>query len=482
MVFQISIGDVIALSKLAWGIAQAFSSGRNSAPSEFQEVQNQLSSLTHALDALKTLSSKSGVLENGASGCNIAPILQNCHFTLEHLKDLVNKYMIIEHGDSPDKSEKKRWRDDISKNWKKLRWTREGGDLMRLQHNLGVHLNSLKLTISVLNSEIDRSTSQQVENVHGMLGEIYDWFTKNLKHHGIERDDPSMDERERPGDLTFSLHSRSSGPFDSSTLCDNASFNAEVLGSHDKPVFKCNCQLRRTRYGDVHDEILMQYFISPASLIVRLDGLSQSWKIWLFSGRTSRLTSLIIRDVAQAHLATFEGIVSDLAITMARSAIHRETASLMVSPSINPHTGLPVVSILNMLSDATLLQDKIRNLNLTANGHSYSTGRIEATQLVHYRNLTGDGTWVFNESANIVLLIRLDTHNLTDDEVCEFTINVENDTRVTHGVPLSDVRISAADCCSKTKSGQENMVWHVDADIELTDAHCKRVLQLLRIR
>ena len=64
-------------------------------------------------------------------------------------------------------------------------------------------------------------------------------------------------------------------------------------------------------------------------------------------------------------------------------------------------------------------------MKLTANGHSYSTGRIETTQLVHYRNLTGDGTWVFNEVANIVLLVRLDTHDLTEDEVCEFTINGE---------------------------------------------------------
>lgn len=150
MAFQISIGDVLMLSKLAWDISQAFTSGRKSAPAEFQEVQNQLSSLTHALESLKSLSRVSTGQDNEGPVSSIAPILQNCRFTLEHLDALVKKYMIIENDGSGD-SEKKRWREEIRKNWKKVRWTREGGDLTRLQHNLGVHINSLNLTIAVLN-------------------------------------------------------------------------------------------------------------------------------------------------------------------------------------------------------------------------------------------------------------------------------------------------------------------------------------------
>jgi hypothetical protein len=150
MAFQISIGDVLMLSKLAWDISQAFTSGRKSAPAEFQEVQNQLSSLTHALESLKSLSRGSPGQDDGGSVSSIAPILQNCRFTLEHLDALVKKYMIIEN-DEAGGSGKKRWREEIRKNWKKVRWTREGGDLTRLQHNLGVHINSLNLTIAVLN-------------------------------------------------------------------------------------------------------------------------------------------------------------------------------------------------------------------------------------------------------------------------------------------------------------------------------------------
>lgn len=151
MSFQLSIGDIMMLSKLAWSIAQAFTSGRKSAPAEFQEVQNQLSSLCHALDSLKSLSSQHSGQADAGSGSSITPILQNCRFTLEHLEILVSKYMIIERLNDADESEKKRWREDIWKNWKKVRWTREGGDLAKLQHNLGVHINSLNLTIAVLN-------------------------------------------------------------------------------------------------------------------------------------------------------------------------------------------------------------------------------------------------------------------------------------------------------------------------------------------
>lgn len=151
MAFQISIGDVLMLSKLAWDISQAFTSGRKSAPAEFQEVQNQLSSLTHAVESLKSLSRQAPGQDDGGSVSSITPSLQNCRFTLEHLEALVNKYMIIENDSGLDGSERKRWREEIRKNWKKVRWTREGGDLTRLQHNLGVHINSLNHTIAVLN-------------------------------------------------------------------------------------------------------------------------------------------------------------------------------------------------------------------------------------------------------------------------------------------------------------------------------------------
>jgi hypothetical protein len=75
-------------------------------------------------------------------------------------------------------------------------------------------------------------------------------------------------------------------------------------------------------------------------------------------------------------------------------------------------------------SDTSRLYSKIENVKLTANGHRYSTGPIEAVQLVHYRNLTVDGAWVFNETADAILVARLDPLPVgsTEDEAVEFTV------------------------------------------------------------
>ncbi|GFG03328.1 hypothetical protein IFM61606_04845 [Aspergillus udagawae] len=461
MAFQISIGDVLMLSKLAWNISQAFTSGRKSAPAEFQEVQNQLSSLTHALESLKSLPRVSPGEEDGGSVSSVAPILQNCRFTLEHLEALVKKYMIIEN-DGSGGVEKKRWREEIRKNWKKVRWTREGGDLTRLQHNLGVHINSLNLTIAVLNSEINQSMGQRVEDVHGMLGEIYAWFVSNLKSRTMGFYEPSSKPQERTLELSFSLHLADSESFDTAALCDNAIFTSEWLRIPEQPVFKCNCQLRRTRYGDIHDEELMQYYI--------VEDMAVLWQ------NISSYLSYNPENSPVKYFAIFDGIISDLAIRMARQAFHRGTASLMVSPSINPYTGLPVVSVLNMLC-------KIEDVKLTANGHSYSTGPVESVQLVHYRNLTGDGAWVFTETADVILVARLDTLlvDSTEDEAFEFTVTVGSQTNITNGESELVVRISEADCLSRTKTGQENMAKGVDLEIELTDMNSSSyIIQQLR--
>lgn len=47
-----SLGDIMLLSQLAWKIGCAFTSGRQGAPAEFQEVENELTSLTKAITLL----------------------------------------------------------------------------------------------------------------------------------------------------------------------------------------------------------------------------------------------------------------------------------------------------------------------------------------------------------------------------------------------------------------------------------------------
>ena len=172
-----------------------------------------------------------------------------------------------------------------------------------------------------------------------MLGEIYAWFTSNMKGRTMNLHESPQEPQRKPQGLTFSLHPGSLESYD--CICDNASFNFEWLENTNNPVFKCNCQLRRTAHGDIHDEELAQYFsmfinasssscidliprlVCPMSLIVRLDGLAQSWKIWLSSGRTSRLTSLIIRNISPTGMQGFVSY-SNGELTLRRISCIRE--------------------------------------------------------------------------------------------------------------------------------------------------------------
>lgn len=108
-------------------------------------------------------------------------------------------------------------------------------------------------------SDINQNTGRKVEDIQGMLGEIHAWWTSNLKGRTMGFHDPTSRSPETPLLLSFSLHAGDSEPFHTAVLCDNASFKTDWLQYPDRPVFKCNCQLRRTRYGDIHDEELMQY-------------------------------------------------------------------------------------------------------------------------------------------------------------------------------------------------------------------------------
>ena len=171
MALPVSIGDVILLSQLAYSIGRAFSSGRKSAPAEFLEVQNQLFALGGALgllandrsERLKT-SSREGphTLKEEKVATEQDEILEqmilNCKETLTHLKALVNKYMEIDpNAKTTTQATFKSWQQDVRKNWKKIKWTTEGGDIDKLRNNLAVHVNGLTLALSAMHRFVSQS-------------------------------------------------------------------------------------------------------------------------------------------------------------------------------------------------------------------------------------------------------------------------------------------------------------------------------------
>jgi hypothetical protein len=55
MASPISVGDALALARLAIILGRAFTKGRHSAPDEFRDIESQLYSLSAALDALTSI-------------------------------------------------------------------------------------------------------------------------------------------------------------------------------------------------------------------------------------------------------------------------------------------------------------------------------------------------------------------------------------------------------------------------------------------
>ncbi|KAL4800190.1 hypothetical protein BDV19DRAFT_353581 [Aspergillus venezuelensis] len=147
----------------------------------------------------------------------------------------------------------------------------------------------------------------------------------------------------------------------------------------------------------------------------------------------------------------------------------------MVFPSINPHTRLPVVSVLNMLSDTRCLYNSINNVKLRANGHTYSTGPVETLQIMNYRHLTKDGQWLFDETAEVIFTMSSIEENLDSfrDKVAELTITLNSQTQIQFEEGESNVRISGCDCVCKTADDQERLVNGIDLGIELPEPNDK---------
>ena len=65
------------------------------------------------------------------------------------MEGFVAKYSIIDPNLGP--SGERRWREDIKMNWKKVMWTTEGGDIVKLKQTLTAHTDALNLAVTIMN-------------------------------------------------------------------------------------------------------------------------------------------------------------------------------------------------------------------------------------------------------------------------------------------------------------------------------------------
>lgn len=164
-----SYADAFAVSKLAWSLARAFTKGRKSAPAEFQEVENQLYSLSATLGAFKKVLDNGSVTQildgglafpsdsEGDGAASVRRVLSNCEETLRQMEEFVKKYDVIADNKTtstdPDESPPRlarRLTESLNKDYKKVVWTTQKADLATLRSQLMVHTNSLDLVMGVI--------------------------------------------------------------------------------------------------------------------------------------------------------------------------------------------------------------------------------------------------------------------------------------------------------------------------------------------
>jgi hypothetical protein len=148
----IGVGDAIALATLAYQVAVAF----KSAPSEFADIQSLLYSVGESLKLLaRTLPDENDETRRPPNDIDqdtysvVGSILENCRGALKHLEEFVNKHSILDPGSQADG--KRKWRDEIKKNWKRLIWTKDGGDVTKLRQTLTAQTNALNLAATIMN-------------------------------------------------------------------------------------------------------------------------------------------------------------------------------------------------------------------------------------------------------------------------------------------------------------------------------------------
>ncbi|RYP55178.1 hypothetical protein DL768_000172 [Monosporascus sp. mg162] len=337
MSFPISIGDVVLLGQIAWKLAQAFTNGQNSAPSEFREVENQLYALSSALKALSDAQNHNSALTaNGSSVASLAGqdeenarwdmiriILNNCHNTLKHLESFAEKYGIVVDASDLSAPRFKRWREDLFRNWKKVTWTKEAGTLATLRSQVVIHTNSLNLILGVINNSQTARIESDVRETSKILKEIHAWYTDDLKDvEVISRPQKTPQGTDSPQRRSFTdspIHTfELTVEIDDGQkpLCGCASLKPDrdeelddARTGSQRALFVCCCPNETAS----HRATIEAYGLSHRSFQVRLAGKEMTWLLYHIADRQSnRLVEMRIRGVTAAAAEEFHAKLEDM--------------------------------------------------------------------------------------------------------------------------------------------------------------------------
>ncbi|MCJ1306878.1 hypothetical protein MMC25_000522 [Agyrium rufum] len=179
-----SIGDILMLSQLAWKIGCAFTSGRAGAPAEFQEVENELKSLTNAITALAEALDEDSALvaradKKTTEGLN--KIVECCRQSLADLESFVERYQDVRRpSETGGLIVQRSWKRILVQHYKTVWWTTEGGTIQSLRNMLLMHIQSISLTVLALQSRSLSRLERVIEPMGEHIDNIHDKLNGNL--------------------------------------------------------------------------------------------------------------------------------------------------------------------------------------------------------------------------------------------------------------------------------------------------------------
>ncbi|GAP88248.1 hypothetical protein SAMD00023353_3000420 [Rosellinia necatrix] len=406
MAFQVSIGDGILIAQIAWRLARTFTKGRQSAPAEFQELENELYALSAALRAAEAeqnnlpSSTKQVGVENDqytATQDILAHVIGNCKNILGHLEEIVNKYTVVSERGGPGKRKLKKWSESAVRNWKKIEWTTERGDLDTLRSQIAVHINSLNLLVNIGTSSRTASIERSLDKKLALLEELHQWYVINLKETVPTRSTTS-DRSTRTSEQaihaqppsiisTFELAKKRETSVE--IICSCASFRAEwmesflddALNAGSGCMFTCCCL--RGRVGlPPHQAAVQRYGLSHLIFPIRIASGDRPWMLYkVADGANNQLVDLYVSKIHPSYIRSFED-------TFLRTLSSRRAGAILTQGVgnslcyISPEDGEG--HILEAMSNLTIAQKSVESIMFKSGRTQHVREWIDDVQILQY--------------------------------------------------------------------------------------------------
>ncbi|KAK1760373.1 hypothetical protein QBC47DRAFT_366974 [Echria macrotheca] len=460
MASPVSIGDVIAMAKLAKTIAEAFTKGRKSAPAEFREVENQLYSLSTALAAFEDAQDSSAQLAaltaatQRPNGQSVAGMLSNCNETLKHLENIVSKYSAITEEQDPSKSRVQRWSQELLRNYKKIAWTTEAADLSTLRSQLMVHTNSLELILGILINSRTTKIEETVVASSKKLDDIHSWWAENLKNSATESSKTESAELKTEPLVTFEVYVE-----EQELICPKATLVDDWEEKGTFQLFRCTCK-------DTPHSRLESIALSPISFPLRQAGGVRTWTIFKATDYSMpRLVSVQLKNIPVQDVAEFERTFIDgLAELMAEVMVKQHVSNMLVHPGPDAKH-LRILDIKGELGD---MHQSIETVDFAVGHRTLSKIEIDGISLLHYREHGhDDGPRAHLEVDYAEILIQYRNTNPESKDITsnEIRLRRNSSVKMTQG---TNVVVQAVECLGFIDDEETSRIEKTDVTFQMT--------------